>query len=58
MRKTESSHTYTSYNCQEGNVLLKPTLAAEKQFRTVFQGALSYFIAGVEKHPTWFTFAI
>ena len=29
-----------------GSVLFKPTLAAEKQFRPTFEGALSYFVGG------------
>ena len=31
---------------REGSVLFKPTLAAEKQFRLTFEGALSYFVGG------------
>lgn len=35
-----------SYNYDEGLVLFKPTLSAEIPFRTTFEGALSYFVAG------------
>lgn len=31
---------------RDGSVLFKPTLAAEKQFRLTFEGALSYFVGG------------
>jgi len=41
-----TEHINNFYNYQEGSVLFKPTLAAEKQFRTDFEGALSYFVGG------------
>lgn len=44
-------HINNFYNYQEGVVLFKPTLASEKQFRTDFQGALSYFVGGDENYP-------
>jgi len=39
-------HIDEFYNYQEDSVLFKPTLAAEKQFRPTFDGALSYFVGG------------
>jgi len=36
-------HIDEFYNYQDGQVLFKPTLAAQKQFRLDFDGALSYF---------------
>ncbi len=46
------------YNYQESSVLFKPTLVSEKQFRTEFDGALSYFISGDEHYPEDHGFAI
>lgn len=46
------------YNYQEGTVLFKPTLTSEKQFRTNFEGALSYFIGGDKNYPEDHGFAI
>lgn len=51
-------HINNRYNYQDGVVLFKPTLASEKQFRTDFQGALSYFIGGNENYPEDVGFAI
>jgi len=51
-------HINNFYNYQEGVVLFKPTLASEKQFRTDFQGALSYFVGGDENYPEDHGFAI
>jgi len=51
-------HINNFYNYQEGIVLFKPTLASEKQFRTDFQGALSYFIGGDENYIEDHGFAI
>lgn len=51
-------HINNFYNYQEGVVLFKPTLASAKQFRTDFQGALSYFIGGDENYPEDHGFAI
>lgn len=53
-----TEHINNFYNYQEGSVLFKPTLASEKQFRTDFQGALSYFIGGDEDYPEDHGFAI
>lgn len=51
-------HINIFYNYQEGSVLFKPTLVSQKQFRTDFQGALSYFVADDENYPEDHGFAI
>ncbi len=56
--KAATDHINKFYNYQEGSVLFKPTLAAEKQFRTDFEGALSYFVGGNEKYAEDKGFAI
>ncbi|MCR9131701.1 MAG: phosphoribosyl-AMP cyclohydrolase [bacterium] len=56
--KAAVDHINRFYNYQEGTVLFKPTLAAEKQFRTNFEGALSYFIGGNDNYPEDGGFAI
>jgi hypothetical protein len=56
--KAATAHINQFYNYQEGTVLFKPTLAAEKQFRTDFQGALSYFVGGDENYAEDKGFAI
>ncbi len=53
-----TAHIHRLYNYQEGQVLFKPTLAAEKQFRTNFQGALSYLVGGDDNYPEDIGFAI
>lgn len=53
-----TDHLNNFYNYEEGTVLFKPTLTSEKQFRTDFQGALSYFIDGDENYPEDHGFAI
>jgi len=53
-----TDHINKFYNYQEGSVLFKPTLASEKQFRTDFQGALSYFVGGNENYSEDKGFAI
>ena len=53
-----TEHINNFYNYQEGVVLFKPTLASQKQFRTDFEGALSYFVAGNENYPEDKGFAI
>jgi len=53
-----TEHINNFYNYQESSVLFKPTLTSEKQFRTDFQGALSYFIGGDENYPEDHGFAI
>jgi len=51
-------HINDFYNYQEGTVLFKPTLVSEKQFRTDFEGALSYFVGGNSSYPEDHGFAI
>jgi hypothetical protein len=51
-------HINNFYNYQEGSVLFKPTLTSVKQFRTDFQGALSYFVGGDENYTEDHGFAI
>ncbi|WP_244140793.1 phosphoribosyl-AMP cyclohydrolase [Kaistella flava (ex Peng et al. 2021)] len=53
-----TAHLNNFYNYQEGTVLFKPTLASQNQFRTDFEGALSYFVAGNSKYPEDAGFAI
>ncbi len=57
-KATATEHINQFYNYQEGSVLFKPTLASEKQFRTDFDGALSYFVAGNENYTEDYGFAI
>lgn len=45
-RAAASEHIETFYAFGEGEVLFKPTLAAEDQFRGTFDEALSYFVGG------------
>ena len=42
-----SEHIQSLYAYGKSEVLFKPTLAAEDQFRENFDGALSYFVGGV-----------
>ena len=44
-------HIEKFYGYDQGKVLFKPTLAAEKQFRNSFDGALSYFIGENPSFP-------
>ncbi len=53
-----TEHINSFYNYQESSILFKPTLTSEKQFRTDFQGALSYFIGGDENYTEDHGFAI
>ncbi len=53
-----TEHINRFYNYQEGTVLFKPTLTSEKQFRTDFQGAFSYFVGGDASYPEDHGFAI
>jgi len=41
-----AQHVKELYAYDLGDVLFKPTLASEKQFRTTFEDALSYFVGG------------
>lgn len=45
-RTEAANHINTFYAYEEGEVLFKPTLAAEDQFRGTFDEALSYFVGG------------
>lgn len=45
-RAAAADHINTFYAYAEGDVLFKPTLAAEDQFRGTFDEALSYFVGG------------
>lgn len=53
-----TEHINNFYNYQESSVLFKPTLTSEKQFRTDFEGALSYFVGGNENYTEDHGFAI
>jgi len=57
-KTTATEHINEFYNYQEGTVLFKPTLASDVQFRTDFQGALSYFVGGNNNYPEDHGFAI
>lgn len=45
-RAAATDHINAFYAYAEGEVLFKPTLAAEDQFRGTFDEALSYFVGG------------
>ncbi|MEQ8412710.1 MAG: phosphoribosyl-AMP cyclohydrolase [Erythrobacter sp.] len=51
-------HIQTHYGYDQGLVLFKPTLAAQEQFRTSFDAALSYFVGGNPSFPEDSGFAI
>merc|ERR1712226_709293 len=51
-------HIMNLYAYGQPPVLFKPTLAAEKQFRSSFEGALSYFVATNNAAPEDKGFAI
>lgn len=51
-------HIDDTYGYDLGPVLFKPTMAAQKQFRTDKEGALSYFVAGNADYPEDHGFAI
>jgi hypothetical protein len=51
-------HLDELYNFQAGEVLFKPTKAAETQFRNDFESALSYFVGGNDKFAEDHGFAI
>ena len=57
-RSAAEEHINAFYNYQEGTVLFKPTLVSQKQFRTDFDGALSYFVGGNSDYPEVHGFAI
>merc|ERR1712151_1114500 len=45
-------HINNLYGYAQGEVLFKPTLAADEQFRGTFDGALSYFVAKNDQAPS------
>lgn len=53
-----ASHIDRFYGYDLSMVLFKPTLAAEKQFRSTFDSALSYFVGGNPSYPEDKGFAI
>merc|ERR1719424_1973918 len=53
-----TDHIQTLYGYGMTPVLFKPTLAAEQQFRSTFEGALSYFVATNNAAPEDKGFAI
>ncbi|MDP3462516.1 MAG: hypothetical protein Q8S18_06990 [Bacteroidales bacterium] len=53
-----TDHINNFYGYKSGLVLFKPTLASVVQFRTSFDGALSYFVAGNPNYPEDHGFAI
>jgi hypothetical protein len=57
-RAAAEEHINEFYNYQEGEVLFKPTLVSQKQFRLDFAGALSYFVGGNDDYPEDHGFAI
>ena len=57
-KSAAETHIHEFYNYEEGNVLFKPTLVSDKQFRLDFEGALSYFVGGNENYPEDHGFAI
>jgi len=50
-------HIEKFYAYGKEDVLFKPTLASAKQFRGTFDGALSYFVGGVEAEDGGFAIA-
>ncbi len=57
-RAAAEEHINSFYYYQDGEVLFKPTLTSERQFRTDFEGALSYFVGGNSSYPEDHGFAI
>lgn len=57
-RKAAADHINKYYAYNQSLVLFKPTLAADKQFRASFDGALSYFVGGHDSYPEDKGFAI
>ena len=50
-REMAKQHVEKFYGYDLGKVLFKPTMAAEKQFRQTYDGALSYFIGDNPAFP-------
>jgi hypothetical protein len=57
-RSAAGKHVDTLYAFGQGQVLFKPTKAAELQFRNSRDGAISYFVAGDSKYPEDHGFAL
>lgn len=57
-KSAAKEHIISLYNYEKGDVLFKPTMTYQVQFRTDFRGALSYFIGGDENYPEDHGFAI
>lgn len=55
--KAAEEHIKTFYAYGESDILFKPTLAAENQFRGDFDGALSYFVGGSVSEDKGFAIA-
>jgi hypothetical protein len=56
--KAAENHLGNLYNFQAGDVLFKPTKAADAQFRMDRESALSYFVGGNDKYAEDHGFAI
>jgi hypothetical protein len=56
--ETARNHIQSLYAYDIGPVLFKPTLAVKEQFRSTFEGALSYFVASNGECPEDKGFAI
>ncbi len=50
-KATAKKHVQDYYGYDLGKVLFKPTMAKDKQFRTTFDGALSYYVGGNDSFP-------
>ena len=50
-KEAAKQHIERFYGYDQGKVLFKPTMAAEKQFRQTYEGALSYFVGGNPSFP-------
>lgn len=57
-RKAAEDHIDCLYAYGDGDVLFKPTKAADRQFRLTREGALSYFVGGNDRYPEDKGFAI
>jgi hypothetical protein len=53
-RARAAEHIQTLYAYEQGEVLFKPTLASDDQFRETYQQALSYFVGGEIAEDTGF----
>ncbi len=56
--ETARNHIQSLYAYKIGPVLFKPTMAVKEQFRSTFEGALSYFVASNGECPEDKGFAI